>query len=361
MNRIRLALISMVVGAFMLASEPSARAACPADVSGDGVVNEFDILAIIGAWGPNPADRADTNCDNIVNVPDLLYVISNMGSVCSPGSWRELIAHFLSHSEVNQCIIDGQASNRGTVTSISQAVEEMVDGAAFVDYNRGCQVHRIADIADPDFQAQVHAIYAAYVQQYIHVGDQLVLLTWTLAGGGQFTTLGVDPGRGKVKFEPLIDVVLDMEQRCATFIDEKAAGGASQGTDTRDFVNGFGRLKATLGIRVRAASTSNDRCNSTAVPLFDGLFICSAAFPWSCSANNVNVPPTLYCKSKPNCTCRINTSQPQPGKMDCADASYTWQINLIATAWFGGASFQSGTVMAWCCADGTGGSGNPGP
>ena len=49
---------------------------CIADLSGDGVVNISDILAIIGAWGtPN----ADITGDTITNVSDLLVVIGDFG------------------------------------------------------------------------------------------------------------------------------------------------------------------------------------------------------------------------------------------------------------------------------------------
>jgi len=49
---------------------------CIADLSGDGIVNVPDILAIIGAWGtPN----ADITGDNITNVSDLLVVIGEFG------------------------------------------------------------------------------------------------------------------------------------------------------------------------------------------------------------------------------------------------------------------------------------------
>ena len=51
---------------------------CPSDVSGDGVVNVTDLLAIIDAWGSsNPS--ADINDDGIVNVVDLLEVVGNWG------------------------------------------------------------------------------------------------------------------------------------------------------------------------------------------------------------------------------------------------------------------------------------------
>ncbi len=53
------------------------------DVNGDGVVNVTDLLMVISAWGacqPAPAKcPADLNLDGVVNVTDLLTVISNWG------------------------------------------------------------------------------------------------------------------------------------------------------------------------------------------------------------------------------------------------------------------------------------------
>ena len=50
----------------------------PGDVTGDGIVNVEDILAIIAVWGSNDA-AADINDDGIVDVSDLLIVIANWG------------------------------------------------------------------------------------------------------------------------------------------------------------------------------------------------------------------------------------------------------------------------------------------
>lgn len=57
------------------------------DVSGDGIVNVQDLLAVINAWGACPAPpqscRADVapdpNGDGVVNVQDLLFVIAHWG------------------------------------------------------------------------------------------------------------------------------------------------------------------------------------------------------------------------------------------------------------------------------------------
>jgi hypothetical protein len=52
-----------------------------ADVTGDGVVDVDDLIAVILAWGPCPAPPAacpaDTNTDGVVDVDDLIAVILN--------------------------------------------------------------------------------------------------------------------------------------------------------------------------------------------------------------------------------------------------------------------------------------------
>ncbi|MCI0676025.1 MAG: dockerin type I domain-containing protein [Phycisphaerales bacterium] len=53
----------------------------PGDVNGDGVVNIADLLAVISAWGQCPPAPcpADVNNDGFVNIGDLLFVISSWG------------------------------------------------------------------------------------------------------------------------------------------------------------------------------------------------------------------------------------------------------------------------------------------
>jgi len=56
---------------------------CPADVTGNGVVNVDDLLAIINGWGIAPCSSADIapvgNANGIVNVDDQLAVINGWG------------------------------------------------------------------------------------------------------------------------------------------------------------------------------------------------------------------------------------------------------------------------------------------
>ena len=53
---------------------------CPADVAQppDGVVNIIDLLYVVSQWG-QPGGSADVNGDNVVNILDLLAVVASWG------------------------------------------------------------------------------------------------------------------------------------------------------------------------------------------------------------------------------------------------------------------------------------------
>jgi hypothetical protein len=70
-----------LVGGFWAAASPGVEP-CPADITGDNVVNITDLLAVISAWGQTGPHPADVNGDNTVNISDLLAVISEWG-MCS--------------------------------------------------------------------------------------------------------------------------------------------------------------------------------------------------------------------------------------------------------------------------------------
>ncbi len=59
--------------------EPS----CPADVTGDLVVDVSDLVAMITAWGACPGCPADINGDDVVDVSDLVELIVSWGA-CEP-------------------------------------------------------------------------------------------------------------------------------------------------------------------------------------------------------------------------------------------------------------------------------------
>ena len=49
------------------------------DVDGDWDVDTADLLALLGAWGPNEGHPADFNGDGTVNTTDLLTLLGNWG------------------------------------------------------------------------------------------------------------------------------------------------------------------------------------------------------------------------------------------------------------------------------------------
>ncbi|MHC5115264.1 MAG: hypothetical protein ACYTGP_12650 [Planctomycetota bacterium] len=52
---------------------------CPADLSGNGVVDFADVLAVIGAWGPCGSCAEDLDGDGVVGFGDVLAVIGSWG------------------------------------------------------------------------------------------------------------------------------------------------------------------------------------------------------------------------------------------------------------------------------------------
>ena len=72
-----------LVGGFWPGAGPAVNP-CPSDIApsgGNGVVNVADLLAVITSWGACPPGScpADINHDNVVNVADLLAVINAWG------------------------------------------------------------------------------------------------------------------------------------------------------------------------------------------------------------------------------------------------------------------------------------------
>jgi hypothetical protein len=56
-----------------------ASAPCPADLDGDGNVGVVDMLALLSAWGSDPAGAADLDGDGEVSVVDLLALLAAWG------------------------------------------------------------------------------------------------------------------------------------------------------------------------------------------------------------------------------------------------------------------------------------------
>ena len=65
-------------GVMMITCIPD-EPACPGDVSGDGVVDVLDILAVLAAWGETGELPADVSGDGVVDVLDLLAVLGDWG------------------------------------------------------------------------------------------------------------------------------------------------------------------------------------------------------------------------------------------------------------------------------------------
>ena len=62
---------------------------CPADINNDGVVDVFDLLEVIGQWGPCDGCTADINNDGVVDVSDLLELLGSLGPCGGGGAWSE--------------------------------------------------------------------------------------------------------------------------------------------------------------------------------------------------------------------------------------------------------------------------------
>ena len=52
---------------------------CPADLTGDGVINASDLALLLGAWGPNTGHPADLTDDGQVNASDLALLLGAWG------------------------------------------------------------------------------------------------------------------------------------------------------------------------------------------------------------------------------------------------------------------------------------------
>ena len=54
---------------------------CPLDFDGNGTVGNGDIIYMVGEWGCQGI-RTDPNNDDIVNVFDLLFILTKIGDDC---------------------------------------------------------------------------------------------------------------------------------------------------------------------------------------------------------------------------------------------------------------------------------------
>lgn len=71
-------IIEAGVDGVVLARQYCEEPSCAADINNDGVVNVIDLLEVISNWGAS-GGPADVNGDGAVNVGDLLEVVGNWG------------------------------------------------------------------------------------------------------------------------------------------------------------------------------------------------------------------------------------------------------------------------------------------
>jgi formylglycine-generating enzyme required for sulfatase activity len=66
---------------------------CPADITGNGLVNGADLGLVLAAWGSDGSEQpgADINADGIVNGADLAFVLGAFGPCPTVPSWATLI------------------------------------------------------------------------------------------------------------------------------------------------------------------------------------------------------------------------------------------------------------------------------
>jgi hypothetical protein len=75
-------------GAVSIAEEFAAGAAggCGSDINSDGVIDVNDLLGVLSGFGGDGTDGSDINLDGVVDVNDLLGVLSDFGGVSSCSS-----------------------------------------------------------------------------------------------------------------------------------------------------------------------------------------------------------------------------------------------------------------------------------
>jgi hypothetical protein len=83
MKRNLFPLVCVVLGlTFGFGASSAYAGGCTGDATGDGVVDVFDILEVLGNWGecdPKGECSADLNDDGVVDVMDLLAVLEDLG------------------------------------------------------------------------------------------------------------------------------------------------------------------------------------------------------------------------------------------------------------------------------------------
>ena len=88
--RVTVAALSIVLG--LNAAEP-ARAQCPGDLTGNGLVSGGDLGLLLAAWASDGADQpgSDMNADGLVNGADLALLLGAWGPCVGTPSWATLL------------------------------------------------------------------------------------------------------------------------------------------------------------------------------------------------------------------------------------------------------------------------------
>jgi|GEM_PF-2878401 len=363
--------IAAVVAAWLVGPAVSPAAQCW-DFDGDGDVDVSDFAhfqACFNGPGVAPASGclvdADADDDGDVDVGDFaaFQVCFNgpgrppaheaCACGCPTTGMETLVGTFLSHPMNAGLFVSAAVTPLGTVTSMPQAILDLVDGAAFIEYPpEPFKVYRLdpVSIPDPATLDSARAAYGAYVAQYVSLGDCLVRIDWTPTSGASFHTIGVVSNAGVVRFEPLADMVLDVSSEPGT--GPVPLAGPPTGVNVQEWKNLLGIVKARANLEVQVLGA--DGCQGTGVANFTS----GAAFPFVVQPPNAQPATVLTCFQKPRCMCRANP--PESQKMECYQAQQAYSvIARIGTQWFGADLVTySGTAKAWACADGQGGAGN---
>ena len=83
----------VLMAALVALTTRPAKAQCPGDITGNGMVNGADLGLVLAAWGSDGTDEpgSDINADGLVNGADLAFVIGAFGPCITVPSWATLI------------------------------------------------------------------------------------------------------------------------------------------------------------------------------------------------------------------------------------------------------------------------------
>jgi len=159
--------MALVAAAALLVAVQPLNAACPADTTGDELVDVLDLLEVLATWGTCEGCPGDTDGNGVVDVLDLLEVLSNWGKHCPDLAGKELteFPHFQYVKAVNEgdFIYVAMDTTRhpeviGETCDIyiveAKAADDWTTGTALVDETGGMQTVTFVagDITDNTFK-----------------------------------------------------------------------------------------------------------------------------------------------------------------------------------------------------------------